>query len=149
MGGFIALRHNHIRHVTAELLNQVTKDLRIEQILRSLIGETFEKPTANTSDNARLDISARGLWTKWQMAFFDVRVVSPNAKRFSAQSLQRLYISNEKENKCLCNIRVLQVENGASHFYFLASVEKWLGKHQKAISKSLKCCPKNVTNFAR
>ena len=28
-GGFITLRHNHIRNLTAELLNQVTKDVKI------------------------------------------------------------------------------------------------------------------------
>ena len=37
-GGFITLRHNHIRNLTAELLNQVTKDVKIEPVLQSLTG---------------------------------------------------------------------------------------------------------------
>ena len=45
------------------------------------------------------------------MAFFDVRVFDPNANRYSAQSLQRPYINNEKETKRQYNMRVLQVEN--------------------------------------
>ena len=50
--GFVALRHNHIRNVTTELLIQVTKDVEIEPALPSLTGETFEKEIANTSDDA-------------------------------------------------------------------------------------------------
>ena len=59
-GGFITLRHNHMRNETTELLSQVTKDVKIEPVLQSLTGETFDQRTANTSDDARLDISARG-----------------------------------------------------------------------------------------
>ena len=33
------------------------------------------------TDEARLDISVRGFWTKYQMAFIEVRVLEPNAKR--------------------------------------------------------------------
>ena len=59
-GGFITVRHNHIRNITAELLSQVTKDVKIEPALLSLTSETFEQQTANKSDDAWLDISARG-----------------------------------------------------------------------------------------
>ena len=112
-GGFITLKHNHIRNATAELLSQVTKDVKIEPVLQSLTGETFEQRTANTSDNAPLDISARGFWTKYQMAFFDVRIFDPNATGYNAQSLKRCYINNDKEKKRQYNMRVLQVENGS------------------------------------
>ena len=107
------MRHNHIRNLTAELLSQVTKDVKIEPVLQSLTGETFDQRTVNASDDARLDISARGFWTKYQMAFFEVRVFDPYAKRYSAQSLQRCYINNEKEKKRQYNMRALQVENGS------------------------------------
>ena len=61
-----------------------------------LTGETFEQRIANTSDNARLNTSARGFWTKYQMAFFDVRIFDPSSKRYSTISIQRCYITNEK-----------------------------------------------------
>ena len=107
------MRHNHIRNVTAELLSQVSKDVKIEPVLQSLIGKTFKQRTANTSDDARLDVSAREFWTKYQMAFFDVRIFDPNAKSYSAQSLERYYINNRKEKKQQYNMRLLQVENGS------------------------------------
>ena len=112
-GGSITLRHNHVRKVTAELLSQVTKDVNIGPVLQSLTGETFKQRTANTSDDVRLDIRARGFWTKHQIAFFDVRIFDPNAKRDSAKSLQRFYINNKKQKKRQFNMRALQVENGS------------------------------------
>ena len=148
-GGFATLRHNHIKNVTAELLSQVTKHLKIEPVLQSLTDKTFEQRTANTSDAARLDISARGFWTKYQMAFFDVKIFDPNAKKYSAQSLQRCYNNNEKENKRPYNMIVLQVENGSFTPLALVSMEEWVGKHQNVTHGSLKCCLKNATNHTR
>ena len=106
------MKYNHIRNVTAELLSQVTKNVKIEPALQSLTGEIFEQRTTNISDDARLHIIERGSWTKYQMVFFDIRVFDPNAKRHSAQMLQRCYISNEKEKKHQSHMRALQVENG-------------------------------------
>ena len=51
-GSFITLRHSHIRNATTELLSQVTKDVKMEPVLQSLTGETFEQRTANTSNDA-------------------------------------------------------------------------------------------------
>ena len=45
-------KHNHIRNGTTELLIQVTKDVKIEPVLQSLTGETFDQRTANTSEDA-------------------------------------------------------------------------------------------------
>ena len=82
----------------AELLSQVTKNVKTEPVLKWLTRETFEQQIANTSDNAQLDISKRGFWTKYQMAFFNVRIFDPNAKRDCDQSLQRCYINNNNNN---------------------------------------------------
>ena len=86
-----------MKNVTAELLSQLTKDVKLEPVLQSLTGEIFEQWTANTSDDTWLDVSARGFSTKYQMAFFNVRFFDPNSKRYSAQNLQRCYINNEKK----------------------------------------------------
>ena len=64
IGGFVTLRHDHVRNITAELLSQVTKDVKIELVAQSLTGEIFEQRTANTSDDARLNVRARRFLTK-------------------------------------------------------------------------------------
>ena len=47
------------------------------------------------------------------MAFFDVRVFDPNAKRYGSKSLQEWYRKNEMKKKGRYNKRILQVENGS------------------------------------
>ena len=47
------------------------------------------------------------------MAFFDVRVFNPNAKRYANQELSKTYECNEKEKKRLYNERIMQVEHGS------------------------------------
>ena len=61
-GGFISIRHNQIRNITASLLNETCKDVRIEPTLQKLTGENLQARTANVSDEARLDVNARGFW---------------------------------------------------------------------------------------
>ena len=111
-GGFIAQRHNELRDMTADLLAEVCHDVCVEPPLNQLSGESFSHKTANTSDEARLDISARSVWARNQRSFFYIRVFDPKAQRFRGQSLQQTYVTNEKEKKRVYNERVLQVENG-------------------------------------
>ena len=47
------------------------------------------------------------------MAFFDVRVFNPNAKRYINHELTKSYEMNEKEKKKCYNERILQVEHGS------------------------------------
>ena len=84
----------------------------IEPMLNELTGENLGQASANTSAEARLDVSARGVWSRNQRAFFDIRVFNPNARRFQGQSLKQSYVTNEKEKKRMYNNRILQVENG-------------------------------------
>ena len=76
----------------------------------------------NMRDETRLDISARGFWTKYQMALFDLRVFDPNAKRY-----EECYRTNEMEKKRKYNERILQVENG-SFTPLVFSVNGGMGK---------------------
>ena len=111
-GGFVTQRHNELRDFTADLLSEVCPDVCVEPHLEELSGETMTNRTANTANEARLDISARNVWSRNQRAFFDVRVFNPNARRFQNQTLSQTYLANEREKKRCYNERVLQVENG-------------------------------------
>ena len=57
-GGFVSLRHNSLRNLTANLLTSTCKDVSIEPQLTPLTGEVFTEKTANTSNDARLDVKA-------------------------------------------------------------------------------------------
>ena len=111
-GGFLIQRHNELRDLTADLLAEVCKDVAVEPSLESLTGEKLKLASAISSDEARLDVSARGFWQRGQRAFFDVKVFNPNAQRHLGQTLAQCYISNEKDKKRSYCERVLEVENG-------------------------------------
>ena len=111
-GGFVIRRHNELRDITADLLSEVCHDVCIEPPLQPLTGETLHFRSANTSDEARLDVSARSVWARNQRAFFDIRVFNSTARRYNGQTLKQAYSINENEKKRQYNERVLQVENG-------------------------------------
>ena len=112
-GGFVSLRHNQVRNITAILLKEVCHDVCIEPRLQKLTGESLNERVANTTDEARLDISARGFWTTGQLAFLDVRLFNPISKRYVDHELSRAYVMNEKEKKKMYNERVMQIEHGS------------------------------------
>ena len=111
-GGFIIIRHNEVRDLTAELLAEVCKDVSIEPMLTPLSGETFVAATASTEDEARCDVAARGFWARGSKAFLDVRVFNPMAKSYSKQTLSTTYSSLERAKKGRYNERILNVEHG-------------------------------------
>ena len=85
-GGFVSLKHNRIRNITASLLTEVCKDVRVELLLQHLTGESLQNHTARGNE-VRLDICARGFWEAGQAVFFDVRVFNPNVMRYAKLEL--------------------------------------------------------------
>ena len=63
-GGFLSLCHNEIRELTANLLMEVhvCNDVKVEPDLQDITTESMTGCTANTTDGARLDIAANGVW---------------------------------------------------------------------------------------
>ena len=148
-GGFVTQRHNELRDITADLLAEVCPDVCVEPQLQELSGETLSFRTSNISAEARLDISARSVWSRNQRAFFDVRVFDPSARRFQGQTLSQAYVTNEKEKKRGYNERVLQVENG-TFTALLFSVHGGMGRECKVFYKRLSSLisEKRNENFA-
>ena len=113
------MRHNELRDLGAELLDEVCKDVQTEPSL--LPCEKDQVGPGGTDDpGARLDISARGFWAPMQRAFFDVRVIHLNSPSYVDQAPQQIYQMHEKRKKKMYNKRVINVEHGtftpATHF---------------------------------
>ena len=81
-GGFVVIRHNEVRDLTAELLAEVCNDVATEPSLTPISGEEFESNTTSREDEARCDVAARGLWKSGSKAFLDVRVFNPMARSY-------------------------------------------------------------------
>ena len=111
-GGFIAMRHNNIRDFEANLLSKVCTDVEIEPILLPTTREVLQNGT-NQSNEARLDVRARGFWRRGQNAFFDVRVTNADAASQIGQSIPSILQKHEREKKRHYNQRVMDIDQGS------------------------------------
>ena len=78
-GGYVIKRHNRIRDMLANFLDDVAHGVHTEPSLQPLSGKQLPEGS-NLSDEARVDVAARGFWQECEMAFFDVKVFNPFAK---------------------------------------------------------------------
>ena len=104
--------HNHIRNITASLLTEVYKNIRVEPFLQQLTGESFQNHTTRGNE-VRLDICVRGFWEAGQAAFFGVRIFNTNATRHAKLELSKSYEIYEKEKKKYYKERIMQIEKGS------------------------------------
>ena len=90
----------------------ICHNVATEPRLQPLSGESMTHRTAITTDEARLDIRARGFWTAAQDAYFDVRVFHPNAPSNSSGSIIASYRKHENIKKRAYGQRVRDIEQG-------------------------------------
>ena len=109
-GGYVIMRHNHIRDLEAELMREVCTDVKIEPQLIPLANDQIVN--GNTAENARLDVSGNGVWGPMEKTFLDIRVMHPNCPTYINRDISQVYETHEKEKKRAYNERVIQVEKG-------------------------------------
>ena len=112
-GGFLSLRHNQVRNLTANLLIEVCHDVCVKPQLLQLSGENPNEKMTIRSDEARVDVAVRSFWVTGQMVFFDLRVFSPIAKFYINMDTSKAHQLNKKEKKKNYNERLLEVEHGS------------------------------------
>ena len=91
-------RENHFKEIY---------NVRTEPELLPVNPDDFS-PRANTQPGARMDISARGVWSAFERSFYDVRVTHPNCPSNAYNTLPQLYKQHEDEKKIAYGDRVLQ-----------------------------------------
>ena len=112
-GGFISLRHNEVRDLTANLLREVVKNVVTEPQLLPITGEVLP-PSSNKDNNARSDIRATGFWGDYSTdAFFDIRVVHPFAPCYSRTDLRQVYRQHEQRKKLEYGQRIREIDRGS------------------------------------
>ena len=112
-GGFPTIWHNEVRDFTANVMTEVCH-VCTKPHLQLLSGESLTYFTANTDDEAHLDISAQGFWgDQHQRAFFDVRVFNPNARSNRELQLASVYRRQEREKYRKYEQRIREVKLGS------------------------------------
>ena len=91
------------------MLDLVCHDVEVEPVLLEITVESLARG-ANTAPDARLDIHARGFWSRQGSTFFDVRVGHPNAESYKDLTPQQIYRQHENEKKRMYASRVMEVE---------------------------------------
>ena len=91
LGGYTHIRHNKIRDTEARIMQEVAFDVKTEPGLQTLSRNINLTPGTKTEDNARLDISARGIFSSHELTFFDVRITNPNAPSNRSLTLSGVY----------------------------------------------------------
>ena len=66
-GGYVMMRHNCIRDLEAEIMQEVCSDVRIEPELMPLDNNLMRN--GNNAENARLDVSGIGVWGPFERTF--------------------------------------------------------------------------------
>ena len=112
-GGFPSIRHNELRDITADLLTEVCHNVLIEPPLQPITGESFNHKSANSDDNARVDIAATNFWSSRQRSFFDVRVFNPNASSYIKSTLKTCHRRHEMEKRRHYDERIRNVDHGS------------------------------------
>ena len=113
VGGYPSARHNELRDLLAAALGEVVSDVELEPRLLPLTDESLPFRTCNRDAEARVDIRARGFWTRQQEAFFDVRVTHPKASLLSRSEVRSQLLSHERAKKRHYASRIIQVDRGA------------------------------------
>jgi len=106
-----AMRHNSVRDFEAHIVTAVWRDVQIERALLPINENDFERKV-NTANNARLDISARGLWNSCEKTFFNRRITHQTSLSYSNKPLSLFYQQREKE-KANYNQRVIAIEKSS------------------------------------
>ena len=110
-GGYVTLRHNALRNTEAAIITEVCHDVKIEPTLIPVENAQLNQG-ANIQDGARLDVSARGVWSTMDRVFFDIRVTHPNTQSNFQKPTSQIYREHEREKKNKYNQRVIDIEKG-------------------------------------
>ncbi len=113
LGGYVHLRHNNIRDTEARIMREVAFDVKIEPGLENVSKNVKLAPGSITEDNARSDVSARGIFSSHELTYFDVRITNPISPSNKKLKLCDVYKKNEKEKMRHYNDRILQVEKAS------------------------------------
>ena len=113
-GGFVIVRHNEIRDLTASLLEEVCHDVETEPGIQPLSGEQFSSQSTTRDNAARLNVKASGFFWggRFECTFFDVRIFNPHVRSNQSitKSMTLVYLRHEMAKRRMYNQSVRDVE---------------------------------------
>ena len=111
-----------------------------EPLLLPTAGVTLP-PGSNTTNNGRVDVSARSIWNPLEIAFLDLRVYQAQApSNRNLKTIPRMYSHHKEQKKRAYNAQILEVywrEEFSRHYFtqHLVGWERRLKPIQEGCSK--------------
>ena len=94
-------------------MKKVSHDVEVEPHLQPLDNETFTNSTC-TEVEARLDISAKGIWgSRIERSFYDVKIFNPYAPTNRIKDTKNSYLLHENLKRLKYQDRILDIEDGS------------------------------------
>ena len=93
-------------------MKSVCNDVETEPMLQLVYNRTNFSRLANISNEARLDVRARGFWRQGQNTVFDVRITNETCDSQRTSAVQTILRKHETEKKRQYNQRVIEIEHG-------------------------------------
>ena len=124
-GGFVTMRHNDVRDLTANILKAVLNDVEVEPQLLPLTGENLQYQTVIRGDEARLVIRARELWERGQQAFLDVRVLTQTQVGTITHQSNNATTSTKKKKNVTKTYEFYKLIMVVSHHSSFHRTEEW------------------------
>ena len=115
LGGFINIRHDEIRNFIGGMISRVQNyDVQIDLELQPLHDEQLYFASTLSDVQARPDVRARGFYNyrAGQQAYFDIKVLNPNAESYSKLPMKIVYDRAEIQKVRAYNDRIVNVEHG-------------------------------------
>ena len=85
--------------------------MEVEPHLHPVNGVRF-RPSVNVSEEARLDVRARGFWRNGQNAFLDVCLTNAEADSQIDRTVSAILRTHETKKKTAYNTRIIEIEHG-------------------------------------
>uniref|UniRef100_A0A1X7U7Y2 Uncharacterized protein n=1 Tax=Amphimedon queenslandica TaxID=400682 RepID=A0A1X7U7Y2_AMPQE len=93
----------------------------VEHTLNCKCRDYFQYKSANSDNNARVDIAATDFWSSHQRSFLDVRVFNPNSSSYINSTLKTCHRRHEMERRYYKE-RICNIEHGSfTPFVFFTS----------------------------
>ncbi|KAG0721638.1 hypothetical protein GWK47_046071 [Chionoecetes opilio] len=129
-GGFVCIRHDEVRDLTASMFREVCRDVSTEPTLLPLNGEHMQYMTANTANEARCGRKCSCFWSRGQRAFMDIRIFDPMAACYQRISLEAAHQKNERDKSGVMEIGFEMSTTAASH-PLVFTTSGWMGPKAK------------------
>ena len=97
----------------SDMLRDICHDVTTEPSLLTYDGEHMRHRTANTANEARVDISARRFWLQGEQAFMDNCIFDPMAACHRNSTQDDAHKRNEQEKIRAYEERIQHVDHGS------------------------------------